>query len=155
LPQAQAELADGLESAGARNAWSFFVRYVAPVVLFGVIVFTLRDVVQAIRRLRHGHAPRPTLQGFFRGPFHLRRDLYLDLRQLPTCHPFAFEVLFVESDGVAATPILIRFRRNDDTGLPLVVGGVTTHAEGLGGEDHGAVATATAIGRKPGGSERI
>ncbi len=49
LPQAQAELADGLESAGARNAWSFFVRYVAPVVLFGVIVFTLRDVVQAIR----------------------------------------------------------------------------------------------------------
>lgn len=51
LPQADAELARGLTSAGARKAWSVFVRYVAPVVLFFVIGFTLWDVVQAIRAL--------------------------------------------------------------------------------------------------------
>ena len=51
LPQADAELARGMDSTAARRAWAIFVRYVAPVVLILVIGFTLVDSVQAIRTL--------------------------------------------------------------------------------------------------------
>lgn len=39
LPRAQAELAQGMESAVARSTWAVLVRYVAPVVLLVVLVF--------------------------------------------------------------------------------------------------------------------
>lgn len=51
LPQADAELARGLSSAGVRRAWAFFVRYVAPVVLLVVIYFLLGPTRDALRTL--------------------------------------------------------------------------------------------------------
>lgn len=51
LPQAETELARGLPNANARKAWTVFIRYVAPAVLVVVIVFSLLDVVGAVRIL--------------------------------------------------------------------------------------------------------
>jgi len=43
LPQAKAELAQGMESIFTRNTWASLVRYVAPVVLLVVIVFLAKQ----------------------------------------------------------------------------------------------------------------
>ena len=48
LPQAQAELAQGMENPVTRNAWAALVRYVAPVVLLIVIVFLARQSWDAL-----------------------------------------------------------------------------------------------------------
>jgi neurotransmitter:Na+ symporter, NSS family len=48
LPQAQAELAQGMKSSFTRNAWAALVRYVAPVVLVVVIVFLARQSWDAL-----------------------------------------------------------------------------------------------------------
>ncbi len=54
LPQADAELAQGMESATARRAWSMFVRYVAPPVLAVVLLFSIPKMVVAVRALVGG-----------------------------------------------------------------------------------------------------
>ncbi len=51
LPQADAELAQGLPNATARRAWAAFVRYVAPVILIIVLVFLIPPTLAAIRTL--------------------------------------------------------------------------------------------------------
>jgi NSS family neurotransmitter:Na+ symporter len=51
LPQADAELARGLPSVGARRVWAGLVRYLAPVVLVVVLFFLLRPTWEAIRTL--------------------------------------------------------------------------------------------------------
>ncbi len=51
LPQADAELARGLGSLGARRAWAAFVRYVVPPVLLVVLVFLAGAATRAIRTL--------------------------------------------------------------------------------------------------------
>jgi NSS family neurotransmitter:Na+ symporter len=48
LPQAQAELAQGMENTVTRNAWAALVRYVAPVVLLVVIVFLAKQSWDAL-----------------------------------------------------------------------------------------------------------
>lgn len=51
LPDADRELAQGLPNEGAREAWKFFVRVVAPVVLAVVLWFLARPTWDAIRGL--------------------------------------------------------------------------------------------------------
>jgi NSS family neurotransmitter:Na+ symporter len=51
LPQADAELAQGLSNVPARRAWAVLVRYVAPVVLLVVMYFMLGPTWTAIRGL--------------------------------------------------------------------------------------------------------
>jgi NSS family neurotransmitter:Na+ symporter len=51
LPQADAELAQGLSNVPARRAWAVLVRYVAPVVLFVVMYFMLGPTWTAIKGL--------------------------------------------------------------------------------------------------------
>jgi neurotransmitter:Na+ symporter, NSS family len=48
LPQADAELAKGLQSAGPRRVWAALVRYVAPVVLIVVLVFLAKPTWEAV-----------------------------------------------------------------------------------------------------------
>ncbi len=48
---ADRELARGLENTRARAAWSAFVRYFAPVVLFGVLVLSVPDTLKALKTL--------------------------------------------------------------------------------------------------------
>lgn len=48
LPQADAELAQGLPNPAARRAWVVFVRYVAPVILVVVLAFLVRPTWEAI-----------------------------------------------------------------------------------------------------------
>ena len=49
LPQADAELAKGLENVPARRAWAALVRYVVPVVLFAVMVFLAKPTWEAVK----------------------------------------------------------------------------------------------------------
>ena len=51
LPQADAELAQGLGSPALRKAWASFVRYVAPPVLFIVLIFSIPKVWTAFKTL--------------------------------------------------------------------------------------------------------
>lgn len=51
LPQADAELAKGLDNPVARNAWRFFVRYVAPAVLVVVLFFLIPPTWEAVMTL--------------------------------------------------------------------------------------------------------
>jgi NSS family neurotransmitter:Na+ symporter len=51
LPQADAELAKGLNSVPARRAWSVFVRYVAPILLLFVMYSGLGATWSAVRTL--------------------------------------------------------------------------------------------------------
>lgn len=51
LPQADAELAQGLPNVAARKAWAVMVRYVAPVVLLVVLWFLRENVWAAIRNI--------------------------------------------------------------------------------------------------------
>ena len=54
LPEAERELAIGLDSPRAIKAWKFFVRYVAPPVLAVVLVFSVPKVLAAFRTLFGG-----------------------------------------------------------------------------------------------------
>jgi NSS family neurotransmitter:Na+ symporter len=49
LPQADAELAQGLTSPGARRAWATFIRFVAPIVLLVVLAFLAKPTWDAVR----------------------------------------------------------------------------------------------------------
>ncbi len=51
LPQADAELAKGLDNEGFRKAWAGFVRYVAPPVLLTVLIFSIPKVWTAFKTL--------------------------------------------------------------------------------------------------------
>jgi NSS family neurotransmitter:Na+ symporter len=51
LPQADAELAQGMPNAAARRAWSVFVRYVAPAVLVMILVFLIGPTWDAIQTI--------------------------------------------------------------------------------------------------------
>ena len=51
LAEADGELAQGMENAGARRAWAWFVRYVAPPVLFLVLIFIIPEVWDAFKTL--------------------------------------------------------------------------------------------------------
>ncbi len=51
LPEADRELAQGLDDVTARQAWAGFVRYVAPPVLIVVSFFSFGDVITALRAL--------------------------------------------------------------------------------------------------------
>ena len=51
LPQADAELALGMDNPGYRKAWAGFVRYVAPPVLLIVLIFSLPKVWTSFRTL--------------------------------------------------------------------------------------------------------
>lgn len=51
LPQADAELAQGLPSPGARKAWAVMVRYIAPVILIVVLWFLRQNVWAAIKNI--------------------------------------------------------------------------------------------------------
>ncbi|MHC4108566.1 MAG: sodium-dependent transporter, partial [Planctomycetota bacterium] len=51
LPQADAELSEGLQNEIARKVWAFLVRYFAPPVLFVVLILTVPKVLQAVRAL--------------------------------------------------------------------------------------------------------
>lgn len=48
LPQADAELAQGLPHVAARRVWAVFVRYVAPVILVVILGFLVRPTLAAI-----------------------------------------------------------------------------------------------------------
>jgi len=48
LPQADAELARGLDNVGLRRFWAWLVRYVAPVVLIVVLGFLAKPTWQAV-----------------------------------------------------------------------------------------------------------
>jgi SNF family Na+-dependent transporter len=48
LPQADAELAKGLDNAAARKAWAALVRYVVPLVLIGVMVALAKPTWNAV-----------------------------------------------------------------------------------------------------------
>jgi NSS family neurotransmitter:Na+ symporter len=48
LPQADAELARGLQSRTARAAWKLFVRYLSPAVLLVVLFFLIKPTWQAV-----------------------------------------------------------------------------------------------------------
>ena len=54
LPEAEKELRDGLGNETAIMAWRFFVRYVAPPVLFVVLIFSVPKVVTAFGNLLGG-----------------------------------------------------------------------------------------------------
>jgi NSS family neurotransmitter:Na+ symporter len=51
LPQADAELAKGMDNEGYRKAWAGFVRYVAPPVLLTVLIFSIPKVWTAFKTL--------------------------------------------------------------------------------------------------------
>lgn len=51
LPQAEAELSQGLASTAARSAWRGFVRYVIPPVLLVVLIFSVPKLWTAIQKL--------------------------------------------------------------------------------------------------------
>ncbi len=51
LPQADAELAEGMGNVPLRRAWAAFVRYVAPPVLVIVLAFSIPKVVASFRTL--------------------------------------------------------------------------------------------------------
>jgi NSS family neurotransmitter:Na+ symporter len=51
LPQADAELADGLPNPVVRRAWAFSMRYVIPLILFIVIWFTAPKTREAVKGL--------------------------------------------------------------------------------------------------------
>jgi NSS family neurotransmitter:Na+ symporter len=48
LPQAQAELAQGMPNESTRKAWAVLVRYVAPVILIVVLAFLLKQTWSAV-----------------------------------------------------------------------------------------------------------
>jgi len=50
-PQADAELAEGMTNATARNAWMVFVRYVAPPLLILVLAFSIPDLITKFKTL--------------------------------------------------------------------------------------------------------
>lgn len=54
LPQADAELAQGLPNVAARRAWAAFVRYVAPAVLIVVLAFLIGPTWDAIQTIFGG-----------------------------------------------------------------------------------------------------
>lgn len=51
LPQADAELAAGMANPMFRRSWAVFVRYVAPAILFVVLLFLIKPTLQAIGTL--------------------------------------------------------------------------------------------------------
>jgi SNF family Na+-dependent transporter len=51
LPQADAELAQGLDNTAYRRAWAGFVRYVAPPVLLIVLILSLPKVWTSFKTL--------------------------------------------------------------------------------------------------------
>lgn len=51
LPQADAELANGLPGVGARRAWAVLIRYVVPPLLVVVLIFSIPDLVAKLRVL--------------------------------------------------------------------------------------------------------
>ncbi len=51
LPQADAELAMGMETVSIRKAWANIIRFLVPPVLFVVLIFAVPSVVVAVRAL--------------------------------------------------------------------------------------------------------
>lgn len=51
LPQAEAELAMGMETANMRKAWATIIRFLVPPVLFVVLIFAVPSVVGTVRAL--------------------------------------------------------------------------------------------------------
>src|SRR2546425_12004409 len=85
------------------------------------------------RRLPRGH-PLAALQRRVGGLLHLRRHCCLDPRQALCYYPVFLQVFLVQPDRIALPPQLEQLAWDGVPRLALIMGRVTTHAEGLGHE---------------------